>query len=73
MIHVSGDQVAIGSGPSRQVMTLNELQKQLVVIADAGLKTGSKCAVILVSDTDVSGEFGLVILKTIIDSDILLG
>gem|GEM_PF-6150751 len=54
-------------------MTLNELQKQLVVIADAGLKTGSKCAVILVSDTDVSGEFGLVILKTIIDSDILLG
>ncbi len=68
MIHVSPDQVAIGSGPSRQVMTLNSLKNHLEVFAEAALKTETKSIVQFVSDQEVSADFGLSILQVIADS-----
>jgi hypothetical protein len=72
MIHVSPDQVAIGSGPSRQQLTVEHLRKQLNKFSDAASKAESKGMVLLISDRRVSGEFGLEILDAIIDSGIAI-
>lgn len=68
MIHVSPDQVAIGSGPSRQVVTHTDLKNQLAVFAEAALKTETKGVVQFFSDKEVSADFGLSILQVIADS-----
>lgn len=69
-IHVSPDQVAIGSGAGRQPLTVEGLQANLELLAQGALKSRSKAAVLLISDSQVSGEFGLMILNTIADSGI---
>jgi hypothetical protein len=68
IIHVSVDQVAIGSGPSRQVMTLNDLKTHLEVFAEAAAKTETKGIVQFFSDREVSADFGLSILQVIAES-----
>jgi len=70
MIHVSPDQVAIGSGPSRQQLKVEQLREHLKGFANAASKADSKGIVLLISDRQVSGDFGLVILNAIIDSGI---
>lgn len=69
-IHVSRDQVALGSGPSRQPLTVEQLCKRLREFADAASKADSKGAVLLIADRQVPGDFGLKILDAIIDSGI---
>ena len=70
MIHVSPDQVAIGSGPSRQQLTVEQLRKQLTEFSIATSKADSKGIVLLISDKHVTVDFGLVILNAIVDSGI---
>lgn len=72
LIHVSREEVATGSGPSRTVLTNAELQARLTKftshVEDANFGYGA--AVMLISDRDVSGEFGLSILTAISDSGV---
>ncbi len=70
MIHVSPDQVAIGSGPSRQQLTVEQLRKHLKEFSSAASKADSKGIVLLISDKQVTGDFGLVILNALGDSGI---
>ena len=70
LIHVSPTQVAVGSGPSRESLTIDELQKRLTGYADAASKANSEGIVLLISDRKVSGDFALVILNAIADSGI---
>lgn len=69
-IHVSPDQVAIGSGLLYQPLTVDQLQKHLKEYAHAASMSNEKGIVHLYSERQVSGEFGLVILGAIVDSGI---
>jgi biopolymer transport protein ExbD len=70
MIHVSPDKLAIGSGPSRQQLTVEQLREQLKGFANAASKADSKGIVLLISDKQVPSDFGLVILDAIVESGI---
>jgi biopolymer transport protein ExbD len=70
MIHLSPDLVAIGSGASRQLLTIDELRQNLELLAESASKAKSPGFVLLVSDKNVSSEFGMSILGVIAESGI---
>lgn len=70
IIYVLRDQVAMGSGPSRQLLTVEQLRERLKEFANAASKTGSHGVILLASDRQVSGDFGLVVLDAMVDSGI---
>jgi hypothetical protein len=65
LIHVSPDHVSMGTGSSLTQLTLDDLHKKLAGFAAAASKAEAKGIVLLVSDRQVPGDFGLSILNTI--------
>jgi len=70
MVHILQDGVAIGSGASRQSLTVDALKDTLELFAKAASSAGSEGSILLVSEEKVSGEFGLMILNTISEAGI---
>lgn len=70
MVHISPDHVAFGSESSRTPLTRDELGRHLENLADLAAQANTLGAVLLVSDQQVSGDFGLSILEIIADAGI---
>ena len=70
LLHVSPGVVAIGSGPSRTELGLDELHLRLKQFADSASHAGSEGPILLISDQGVSGEFGFAVLDVILQSGV---
>lgn len=69
VLYVSRDQVTMGAGAG-QPLTIDELRQNLELLAQAASSASCKGVVVLISDKNVSGEYGLTILNVIADSGI---
>lgn len=69
-VHISPGQVATGTGPSREELTVNELERRLKRFVDGASASGHEGILLLISDKGVTGDFGGTILNAIADSGI---
>ena len=70
MVHLLQDGIAVGSGASRQLLTIEALKKTLDLFAGAASSAGSEGYLLLISDEKVTGEFGILILNLISEAGI---
>ena len=66
-IQVLPDRVAWGTGASRQVMSVEDLRKNLQILAEAAAKAGTEGFISMASEDNVSGQFGLKVLNAVSD------
>jgi len=64
-VYVLPDRVALGTEASRQLMSIEDLEKTLITLAEAESSSGTAGIIGMASDTDVSGQFGLKVLNVV--------
>jgi hypothetical protein len=69
-IHVMPDRVAWGTGASRQLMSVEDLRKNLQILAEASASSGTEGFILMASEDNVSGQFGLKVLNAVSDARI---
>jgi hypothetical protein len=69
-IHVLPDRVAWGTGASRQLMSVEDLRKNLQIFAEAAASSGTEGFISMASEDNVTGQFGLKVLNAVSDAGI---
>jgi hypothetical protein len=69
-IHLLPDRIAWGTGASRELMSVEDLRKNLQLLAEAAASSGTEGFISMASEDKVSGQFGLKVLNVVSDAGI---
>lgn len=70
VIHLGGDEINWGTGPTRQEVDLTRLEERLEGLVEAAAKTSSQAIPVLIVGAEVSGDRGFKILEMIVAAGI---